>query len=234
MLGGRFSVLSSVGLFPAAVLGMDVEGLVAGAQEMARRCATAGLAENPAYRIGAFHHFLDVRKKKSVSVMMPYADALSLAADWYAQLWAESLGKDGRGQTVVKSLGATDQHSQIQLFMEGPRDKAITFLKVESFRTPTDTTTISSADEHFSFLNGKDLGTVLRAEQEATSEALARAGQPNLTITFPTVDAHHAGEFFMLYEIATAFTGALYGINPFDQPGVELGKKLTREILSRQ
>lgn len=232
-LGGRFSVLSAVGLLPAACVGIDVAGLITGARAMAKQCAGASLNENPAYQIGAYHNFLDTHKSKTVSVMMPYADSLALAADWYAQLWAESLGKNGKGQTVVKSLGATDQHSQVQLYMEGPNDKVFTFVGVEKFRVDDKATKINDAPTNFSHLKGKNLGEILCAEQKATTAALAQAGRPSLTITFPTLDAHHLGEFFMLYEIATAFAGALYGINPFDQPGVELGKKLTREILSK-
>ncbi len=232
-LGGRFSVLSAVGLLPAACAGMDIEGLVAGARSMASRCAAASLETNPAYQIGAYHHYLDTRKRKAISVMIPYSDALMLASDWYSQLWAESLGKQGHGQTPVKALGSTDQHSQVQLYMEGPKDKIFTFVGVESFRIDDKATRVSGADKAFSYIEGKDLGTILRAEQHATTEALARAGRPSLTVTFPTIDAHHLGEFFMLYETATAYAGALYGINPFDQPGVEMGKKLTKEILTK-
>jgi glucose-6-phosphate isomerase len=233
-LGGRFSVLSPVGLFPAACLGIDIEALLEGARGMARRSAGSDLAENPAYQIGGFHHWFDLKKGKPISVMMSYADALSTAADWYAQLWAESLGKAGRGQTPVKAVGATDQHSQVQLYMEGPTDKIFTFLRAERFRAPDAATRISEASDAFTYLNGHDLGAILRAEQEATAQALASMKRPSLTITFPAIDAVHLGEFFMLYETATAFAGALYGINPFDQPGVELGKRLTREILEKK
>lgn len=232
-LGGRFSVLSAVGLFPAACVGIDVKAMVAGAQAMARRCGTASLPENPAYLLGGTHHWFERHMGKPMSVMIPYADALTLASDWYAQLWAESLGKGGHGQTPVKALGATDQHSQVQLYMEGPKDKVFTFLGVERFRGEPDATRVTGASGTFAYLNGKEMGQILRAEQEATTKALAKCQRPSVTITFPAVDAQHVGEFFMLYEIATAFAGALSGINPFDQPGVELGKKLTREILSR-
>ncbi len=232
-LGGRFSVLSAVGLFPAACVGMDVEAMVAGGRAMAKRCSQVPLSENPAYLLGGTHHWFEGRLGKPISVMIPYADALMLASDWYAQLWAESLGKAGRGQTPVKALGATDQHSQVQLYMEGPKDKVFTFLGVGQFREEASATRVTGASGTFAYLNGKDMGQILRAEQEATTAALAKCHRPSVTITFPTVDAHHLGEFFMLYEIATAFAGALSGINPFDQPGVELGKKLTRELLSR-
>lgn len=233
-LGGRYSVLSPVGLFPAACTGIDIDGLVEGARAMAKLCAGESLDGNPAYRIGGYHFWLDAKKKRNIGVMIPYADGLALAADWYAQLWAESLGKDGKGQTPVKALGATDQHSQVQLYMEGPSDKVITFVGVKDFRVLPTATQIAAVPKAFEYLKGHDLGGIIRAEQAATASALAKAGRPNLTVTFPVLDAHHLGEFFMLYEIACAFAGALYGINPFDQPGVELGKKLTREMLTRR
>ena len=234
MLGGRFSVLSPVGLFPAACLGMDINAMLAGSREIAKLCSAATLDENPAYKIGAFHYWFDAKKKKNMSVMIPYADALMLASDWYAQLWAESLGKQDGGSTPIKALGATDQHSQVQLYMEGPRDKVFTFLGVEKFSADDSATRISEADGAYEYLNGKDMGEILRAEQAATTRALASQGRPSLTVAFPAVDARHMGEFFMLYETATAIAGALYGVNPFDQPGVELGKKLTREILGKE
>ncbi len=232
-LGGRFSVLSPVGLFPAACVGIDVEELVNGARAMASRCSEPSLETNPGYHIGAAFYQFDTAKRKNMSVMFSYSDALMLTADWYAQLWAESLGKSGRGQTPVRAVGTTDQHSQVQLYMEGPADKVFTFVGVEKFRTPAEATRISDAPKAFSYLNGHDLGSILRAEQVATSRALTEMGRPNMTVTFPQIDAHHLGEFFMLYEVATAFAGALYEIDPFNQPGVELGKKLTREILQR-
>ena len=163
--------------------------------------------------------------------MIPYADSLMLMSDWYAQLWAESLGKEGMGQTPVRALGATDQHSQVQLYMEGPKDKVFTFIGVERFRTPSDKTKINEVMGSFDYLKNHDLGSILKAEERATTGALSKVNRPNMTVQFPYVDTHNIGEFFMVYEIATAFAGALYKIDPFNQPGVELGKVLTREIL---
>ena len=200
---------------------------------MAARCGEPVLTSNPAYELGGYHFWMDTKKGKPISVMLPYSDALMLTADWYAQLWAESLGKDGKGQTPVKALGATDQHSQVQLYMEGPADKVFTFIGTDSFRTPRDSTRIAEAEGPYAYLQDRDLGTIINAERRATSEALAKHGRPSVTVNFPKIDAHHLGEFFMLYETATAFAGALYEIDPFNQPGVELGKKLTREILSK-
>lgn len=231
-LGGRFSALSAVSLFPAACVGIDIEELVGGARAMAEKCAGADIKKNPAYQIGGYHHILCARKKKPISVMMPYSDALSLFADWYSQLWAESLGKDGKGQTPVKALGATDQHSQLQLYMEGPNDKIVTFIGAKKFRSDPNLTKITETTDSFAYLAGRDFAGIINAEREATASALASAKRPNMTVILPSISARHVGELFMAYEIATAFAGALLGINPFDQPGVEEGKRIARKILT--
>lgn len=228
-VGGRFSVLSAVGLFPAALVGIDVVSLVKGAREMVERCSNCDLEENIAYKNGAVCYIMDTVKQKKISVIMPYSDSLALFADWYAQLWAESLGKGGRGQTPVKALGVTDQHSQLQLYMDGPNDKIITFAGVEKFATKLAVPKKTHSD--FSHIAGRDLGEILHAEQRATTQALTEAKRPNITVTLPRLDARSIGQLLMMYEISTAFTGYLYGINPFDQPGVERGKELTKEIL---
>ena len=176
-LGGRYSVLSAVGLFPAACVGIDIAGVVNGASSMAKRCENADATENPGYRIGAINYLLSSGKDKFVTVMMPYTDRLSLFGDWYAQLWAESLGKEGKGQTVVKSLGATDQHSQLQLFMEGPNDKLIAFVGTSSFAD--EGRAIDEPFPSFEYLKGKTLGEILNAELSATSQALAKVSQQN-------------------------------------------------------
>ncbi len=228
-LGGRFSVLSAVGLFPAACVGIDVRAAMKGAATMARACGTAEVMDNPGYRLAATNHILASKKGKFVTVMMPYADRLSLFGDWYAQLWAESLGKEGLGQTPVKSLGATDQHSQLQLFMEGPNDKVVTFLGTQNFGA--EGPSIDQPFPSFEYLKGRRLGEILHAEQQATSQALAKVKHPNITATVDRVSAETMGELFMAYEVACAYAGALMGINPFNQPGVEMGKILTKEIL---
>jgi glucose-6-phosphate isomerase len=163
--------------------------------------------------------------------MMPYSDSLALFADWYAQLWAESLGKRGMGPTPVKAVGATDQHSQLQLYMEGPPDKVITILGAERFALKAPIPATQTKD--FDYLSGKDLCDVLKAEQTATTQALKTMRRPVVTVTVPQVSANTMGQLFMLYQIQTVVCGKLYGMNPFDQPGVELGKKLTREMLNR-
>jgi glucose-6-phosphate isomerase len=230
-VGGRFSVLSSVGLFPAACVGMDIGGLIGGATEMAERCKTADIESNLAVKNACVHYVMDTVKRKPISVMMPYSDSLALFADWYAQLWAESLGKRGMGPTPVKAVGATDQHSQLQLYMEGPPDKVITILGAERFALKAPIPATQTKD--FDYLSGKDLCDVLKAEQTATTQALKTMRRPVVTVTVPQVSANTMGQLFMLYQIQTVVCGKLYGMNPFDQPGVELGKKLTREMLNR-
>lgn len=230
-VGGRFSVLSAVGLLPAASVGIDITGLLEGAAGIADSCRTAGAKDNPAIVNAAVHYIMDKNKKKPISVMMPYADSLALFADWYAQLWAESLGKNNGGPTPVKSVGATDQHSQLQLYMEGPNDKVTTIIGVEKYRMNVPVSNDVAKD--FAYMAGRDLGAVLRAEQAATVQALRQVQRPVVTVTLPQISPQTLGQLFMLYQIQTAVTGKLYGINPFDQPGVELGKKLTREILNK-
>ncbi len=240
-VGGRFTVLTPVGLFSAAVCGIDVRALLAGAAEMAERCTTPELRENPAYLLAAIYFLLNTKHDKPMAVMMPYAAALKDLADWFRQLWAESLGKRKSlsgadvfvGQTPIKALGTTDQHSQVQLYAEGPFDKVFTFLRVEHFARdfafPNPFPTVEAA----SYLAGHQMGELMNAEQAATEVALTDAGRPNLTITFPEVSPKSVGQFLMLYEVATVISGKLYGIDPLDQPGVEAGKKATYALLGR-
>ena len=192
--------------------------------------------------MNALIHYAYMKKGYNISVMMPYSNRLYTLADWYRQLWAESLGKkfdfNGRivhtGQTPIKALGAIDQHSQVQLYNEGPKDKVITFIKLEDFGNQLTVPFIHSDVEALSYLNGVELAELLNAELRGTSIALASNGIPNLTITFPQIDAFHVGEFIISYEIQTAIAGSMLRINPYDQPGVELGKKLTYAFMGRR
>jgi glucose-6-phosphate isomerase len=237
-VGGRFSVLSPVGTLPAALIGIDIEALLAGAGDMVDRCASPELARNPAGLFATLQWLADTTGGKRVHVLMPYADPLRDMASWFVQLWAESLGKvrgagDHVGPTPVPALGATDQHSQVQLFMEGPLDKTVTFLAVE---TPERDLTIPGAHgdvPDLAYLGGHTLWELLNIERLATAGALATRGRPSMTITLPQVDPWHLGALMMLFEIATAYAGALYGVNAFDQPGVELGKRYTYGMMGR-
>jgi glucose-6-phosphate isomerase len=237
-VGGRFSVLSPVGLLPAALIGIDVEAMLAGAGHMVRSSTTAELAQNAPGVWATLQWLADTRAGRGIHVMMPYADPLKDIASWFVQLWAESLGKirpDGRhtGPTPVPALGATDQHSQVQLFMEGPLDKTLTFIAV---REPAADVTIPHlhADvPDLAYLGGHTLHQLLDAERRATAGALAARGRPSCTIELERVDAWHLGALLMFLELATAYAGALYGVDAFNQPGVELGKRFTYGMMGR-
>ncbi|GIW74490.1 MAG: glucose-6-phosphate isomerase [Phycisphaerales bacterium] len=250
-VGGRFSVLSPVGLCTAALCGIDVVGLLDGAAAMERACRNESLADNPAARLATVLVHLGLRRGKTIHVMMPYANGLYLMADWWRQLWAESLGKrvtkpgiglvgpsDGSsapvhvGFTPVKALGATDQHSQVQLYREGPNDKAIIFLEVQRFDADVPIPA-GLGEPALSYLEGSSLGRLLAAEKRATEFALTESRRPNLTIAFPRVTAHAVGQFVMLWQVATAYAGLMLGVDPYDQPAVELGKQATFALMGK-
>ena len=240
-VGGRFSVLTDVGLLSSAFAGMDIAKLLEGAKAMRSRCEDTDIYSNPAYLNGLLH-YLYMREGKNISVMMPYSNALYDMADWYRQLWAESLGKrrDTRGrevfvgQTPVKALGTTDQHSQVQLYAEGPMDKVFTFLTVDEFAHDYVIPNLHPEREEVSYLGGRKLSELLNAEALATAVALTSAGRPNATIGFPRLDEYHLGEFIMMYEIQTVFTGKLLHIDPLDQPGVEASKIATYALMGKK
>ena len=237
-VGGRFSVLSPVGLLPAALTGVDIAALLRGAKELRDRCG-GDWARNPAGTFAMLQWLADTHCGRHGHVFMPYADALRDWAAWFVQLWAESLGKrrnDGThvGPTPIAALGATDQHSQVQLFMEGPNDKTVTFVRIASdaddLRIPARHADIPD----LAYLGGHTLGELLAIEQKATSGALAARGRMNMTLTLDALDASHVGGLIMLLELATAYAGELYGVNAFDQPGVELGKRFTYGMFGRK
>jgi glucose-6-phosphate isomerase len=237
-VGGRFSVLTPVGTLPAALIGIDVKSLLSGAGEMAKRCDGAELASNPAGVYALLQWLADTQLKKSIAVFMPYSDPLRDFAGWFVQLWAESLGKkrpDGTsvGSTPIAALGATDQHAQVQLFMEGPADKTVTFVSVRERSTDVKIPAGFPDVKELGYLAGHSLGELIDIEQRATAGALAKRGRPNMTIQLDRVDAGHVGQLMMLLEIATAYAGQLYGIDAFNQPGVELGKQFAYALLGR-
>ena len=240
-VGGRYSVLTPVGLLPAALTGIDVTGLVAGARRALERAERAELLDNPAALYAALHWAADAWLGARIHVLMPYSDRLKEFAAWYVQLWAESLGKrvDRRGEVIhagptpLGSIGATDQHSQVQLFMEGPFDKLVSFIRIEHPEEDVRIPSREALPEELAYLPGHTIGELLLSEQEATSAALARQGRMNLTLSLPAVTAETVGELIMFFQLATGFAGAWYGVNPFDQPGVELGKRLTFAAMGR-
>ncbi|MBI5095052.1 MAG: glucose-6-phosphate isomerase [Candidatus Hydrogenedentes bacterium] len=241
-VGGRFSVFSPVGMFPAAVLGLDVDALFAGCASMDARCSTATLEENPAYLRAAMHYLADTRKGKVMSVMMPYTDALRDVADWYRQIWAESLGKrvslDGQevfaGQTPIKSLGATDQHSQIQLYREGPNDKIITILEVKRFAKTLRIPEALGFVESLGYLRGQTMNKLMAAELKGTMDALKLSERPVIRVTLSSVDEHSLAQLLYMLEVETAMAGRLYNVDTFNQPGVEEGKKIARALMGGQ
>ena len=239
-VGGRFSVLSAVGLFSAAMCGIDIDLLLAGARDMDARVSDEDFYKNAAAINAAInYHFYNQGKKSSV--MMPYCYALKDLSDWYRQLWAESLGKakdlSGKevhiGPTPIKALGTTDQHSQVQLYREGPNDKLFTFLQVNNFGRELKIGPAPECAEELGFLAGADMASLLNSEKKATEYALLRDKRPCLTIEFDEVNAYTVGQFIYLYEVTTSFAGALFGINTYDQPAVELGKEATFALMGK-
>ncbi len=237
-VGGRFSVLTPVGTLPAALIGIGIAPLLEGAAEMAQRCLAPELSKNPAAVYAVLHWLADTRHGKAINVFMPYSDALRDMAAWFVQLWAESLGKhtsDGGsvGSTPLPALGATDQHSQVQLFMEGPLNKTVTFVAVRERATDVRIPRAYEEVKELAYLGGHSLSELIDVEQRATAGALAKRQRPNLTIHLDRVDERHVGGLMMLLEMATAYAGQLYGVDAFNQPGVELGKQFAYALLGR-
>ena len=236
----QFIVL--VALAVRAAAGMDIGALLAGARHADTLCAQEDPKSNPAAMHAALLYLAMQEKRCNIHVLMPYADGLLRFAEWYGQLWAESLGKargiDGSivetGQTPVRALGATDQHSQVQLFSEGPRDKVITFIRVSVHEHDI---TIPGEDgdaEEFAFLSGHTMGELLNMEQQATELALADAGKLTSVLTIARCDEAALGQLFHFFEVQTVIAGGLLGVNPLDQPGVEAGKRLTFAMAGRK
>lgn len=231
-VGGRFSVLTPVGLLPAAVAGIDVDALLAGAAQCVDEVNEAG-AEHPAVLGAAMHYLMDTARGRNVRVMMAYADALERTAAWFVQLWAESLGKDGRGSTPHGAVGTTDQHSQVQLYMEGPQDKVIEIVQVEDHPRDLEIPKAYEDIEGVGYLGGHSMAELLNVECDATQKALTEAGRPNCLIKLGGVNAENIGYLFQALEVQTAICGSLYGVNAFNQPGVEAGKNITYERMGR-
>lgn len=240
-VGGRFSELCPVGLLPASVVGIDIKELLKGAAYMDKICKNKDVRKNPAL-MSALLEYLAMQKGKNISVMMPYADSLKYIADWYCQLWGESLGKavdkNGNkvyaGQTPVKSLGVTDQHSQVQLYREGPFDKVITLIGVENYRTTVEISEGCKDIPDVSFLCGHTMNELITAERKATEYALTTANRLNYTITLPEVNAFTIGQLLFMFEMETAFAGEMLNIDTFNQPGVEGGKNATYALFGKK
>jgi len=239
-VGGRYSVLSPVGLFPSALIGVEVQELIRGAKDMDKLIFDSGRKTNPAELLAGIYYRFAQRGKK-ILVMMPYSSRLNNFSEWFAQLWAESLGKKfslsnkliRAGSTPVRALGATDQHSQLQLYLEGPEDKLITFLKLEKFSEALLIPEPEPGLEELSWLSGHTIAELFNTELFATSASLAQEGKPSITITIPELSGYYLGMLFYLFELSTVICAGLWDVNPFDQPGVELGKQYTYGLMKK-
>lgn len=239
-VGGRFSVFSAVGLVPFALVGIDIDEIIQGVKDMDLVLKNIDIYHNIAAQNALIHYLMDTQKQKNISVMMPYSSRLKYISDWYVQLWAESLGKEYNnngdkvnvGPTPVKALGATDQHSQIQLYNEGPNDKVISFIRVKEFDNLLEIPNIFEYTG-IGYLGGKTINDLLDAEADSTKVALTDFNRPNVTISLPKVDGYHVAQLLYMLEVQTAIAGELYNINTFDQPGVEQAKNYTYALMGR-
>ena len=237
--GGRFSVFSAVGLVPLALVGIDIDEIIKGIKIMDLTLKNTDINKNIAAQNALIHYLMD-KKGNYISVMMPYSTRLKYISDWYVQLWAESLGKeyDREGNrinnrpTPIKALGATDQHSQIQLYNEGANDKLITFIRVGEF---DNTVEIPNIFEYtgLNYLAGKTINQLINAEADATKVALTDYKRPNLTITLPKINEYYLAQLLYMFEMETAIIGELYNIDAFNQPGVEQAKNYTYALMGR-
>ncbi len=239
-VGGRFSVFSAVGLLPFALVGIDIDEIINGIKDMDLALKNTDINENIAAQNALIHFLMDTQKGKKISVMMPYSSRLKYVADWYVQLWAESLGKEKNlngetvhvGPTPVKAVGATDQHSQIQLYNEGPNDKIINFIRVKKFDNDLEIPKIFEYTG-IGYLGGKTLNDLMNAEADATRVALSDYNKPTVTITLPEINGYYVGQLLYMFEVQTAIAGALYNIDAFNQPGVEQAKNYTYALMGR-
>ncbi|NOZ86091.1 MAG: glucose-6-phosphate isomerase [Deltaproteobacteria bacterium] len=240
-VGGRYSIFSPVGLFPAAVAGTDIEMLMQGASEMEKACWNDDVRSNPAALLASTLYLLDRKKGAHIHVFMSYSDAMESVCRWQRQLWAESLGKttsvEGKdvtvGPTPIAALGTPDQHSMLQLCLEGPKDKVLVFLTSRSLNSDVEIPSFPG-EPLFETLGGESFSRLLRIEKKATALALEDSGRPSIEIELPVLAARPLGALFMLLEASTAIAGGLYGINPFDQPAVEKIKQYTWGLIGRK
>ncbi len=242
-VGGRFSVLTAVGLLPAKLIGIDIKKLIKGAQKMRDLFLSENFEQNLPFQMATIQYLLS-QKGKTINVLIPYSSRLIKFADWYRQLLAESIGKElnnkgekvNIGITPINALGATDQHSQSQLYMEGPNDKLLIFIKIKkqgaTIKVPSPLDKGDLGD--LSYLQNLTFNTLLHTEMQGTIDALTKQDRPNITLEIDKVDEENLGTLFMLFEATTAFLGEFFDINAFDQPGVELSKILTKKLLTKK
>ena len=232
-VGGRYAVLTNVGLLPARLMGLDVKAIRRGAAAILKPVLDGAAAKDVAPAAGAALQVAMMREKgTAMSVVAAYADRLDRFLAWYCQLWAESLGKDGKGTTPVRALGPVDQHSQLQLWLAGPKDKLFNLFLVETKGRGPEALSGIAAQTDFAFLGGHRIGDLVDAEQRATADTLVRNGRPVRSFTLPVLDERTLGALFMHFMLETIIAGRMLGVDPFDQPAVEEGKILARQYLA--
>lgn len=229
-VGGRYSVFSAVGLLPASLCGLNLDEIKSGIVDGNEYSRQSDFRFNAALAVAllAYSSYIAGR---SIFVIMPYSSCLRKFADWFVQLWSESLGKEQKGSTPLPAVGATDQHSQLQMFNEGLNDKLICFIKINKHKRDLTINDFSAEREEFSLYSGKKAGQVLNIELDATRKSLTENRRSNLLITLPELDEYYLSQLMYFFEVGTAVVGKLIGVNPFNQPGVELAKKYTKEAL---
>ena len=224
LVGGRFSVFGSVGLLPLALFGLDANAFLRGGAKAAARCT--GTDDNPALELALALHAQHVDHGRNILVLMSYSDGLAWVGDWFAQLWGESLGKNAKaGSTPVRAVGATDQHSQLQLYLDGPEDKTVLFLRTAGFRSDLAIPAPDVPVPGNAYLVGLKMGELLRVESLATEKALTDRKRPNGVLALDAVNEESLGALLYFLQLVTVYAGALYGVDPFDQPAVEAGKR---------
>lgn len=233
-VGGRYSVLSLVGALPGMIAGLDMRALRAGAAAVLD--ATLDATEAGPVLHGAAWNLAAAQAGLTQTILMPYSDGLADLGLWWRQLWAESLGKGGRGTTPIRAIGPVDQHSQLQLYLDGPADKIFTLIGIDpAGLAPVPTIPASAiADTRLGWLAGSSLGDLLDAERRATLATLAKAGRPLRHLALPALDEYHLGGLFMHFMLETILVADQWGVDPFDQPAVEEGKRLARASLQDQ
>lgn len=238
-IGGRFSVLSDVGLFPLAWAGINIDNILKGAALEREAFLSDSIDKNASALFAGLQYLAYRERNQSIQILMPYAARLAEFGRWYRQLWAESLGKrvDRRGNVVhtgptpIAAIGPTDQHSQLQLYVEGPNDKTVTFIEVDSFRY-SQTVPIEAKDHAaLAYLARLSFADLIHAQRQATAQSLRASERPNGTLHLAKISPEHLGALVMFFELAAAVSGELYEINTYDQPGVEAGKKLLPSLL---
>lgn len=233
-VGGRYSVLSAVGLVSAVAMGIDIDGLLDGAGQICKKLnSLKGIYENPAWLLAALHYF-HYRRGRNIDVIMPYSDKLEDFGEWYVQLCAESLGKQSMGFTPMRALGSIDQHSQVQLYTEGPDDKLFTIIDITRKEDLTIPESDVSSLKGLSYLYNKQMGQMLSFEAMSTAVTILQSGKPVVWIQIGELSARTLGALIFFFEYVIAITGRLLGVNPFNQPGVEQGKNYTYGFMGRK